>query len=224
MSYTGKSSSATDVLKGDLSFGAGGGGSGTVTSVDLSVPSVLSVTGNPVTTSGTLAVDLATQVANKVFVGPASGADAKPTFRVLEAADLNNHGLYSIAFGTTAVHNPADTTVYYFGRPGLAVSTTADTRRVYVPLGGTLIAAHVSMHAGTAVGTNENVTMDVRINNTTDVSIATVGAATAYRNFANTGLSTAVVAGDYFEIKVTPPAWVTNPTGVIYWGHLIIAA
>jgi hypothetical protein len=35
---------------------AGGGGSGTVTSVDMSVPTGLSISGNPITTSGTLAL------------------------------------------------------------------------------------------------------------------------------------------------------------------------
>lgn len=63
-------------------------GSGTVTSVGMSVPSFLSVAGSPITTSGTLAVTLATEVKNKVFVGPASGADATPTFRLLVGADL----------------------------------------------------------------------------------------------------------------------------------------
>lgn len=37
---------------------ASGGGSGTVTSVDITVPTGLSVTGNPITTSGTLAISL----------------------------------------------------------------------------------------------------------------------------------------------------------------------
>ena len=35
----------------------GGGGSGTVTSVDMSVPTGLTISGNPITTSGTLALD-----------------------------------------------------------------------------------------------------------------------------------------------------------------------
>lgn len=39
--------------------GGGGGGSGTVTSVDLSVPTGLTVSGNPITTSGTLAISYA---------------------------------------------------------------------------------------------------------------------------------------------------------------------
>lgn len=41
---------------GPNTSGSSGGGSGTVTNVDMSVPTLLSVSGNPVTTSGTLAV------------------------------------------------------------------------------------------------------------------------------------------------------------------------
>ena len=68
--------------------GSGGGGSGTVTSVAMTVPGFLSVSGSPITTSGTLAVTLATQSANTVFAGPTSGGAATPTFRSLVAADF----------------------------------------------------------------------------------------------------------------------------------------
>jgi hypothetical protein len=67
---------------------SGGGGSGTVTSVSLSLPNLFSVTGSPVTTSGTLTATLATQSANVVLAGPATGSAAAPTFRALVAADL----------------------------------------------------------------------------------------------------------------------------------------
>jgi hypothetical protein len=63
-------------------------GTGTVTSVGLTAPNILSVSGSPVTTSGTLALSLATQAANRVFAGPTNGADATPTFRALVAADI----------------------------------------------------------------------------------------------------------------------------------------
>lgn len=69
-------------------FGGGGGGAGTVTSVALTLPNIFSVTGSPVTTSGTLAASLATQTANTVFAGPTTGSAAAPTFRALVAADL----------------------------------------------------------------------------------------------------------------------------------------
>ncbi len=68
-----------------------GGGSGTVTSVGLSMPGVIfnaSVPGSPVTTSGTLAPTLATQTANTALRGPASGGAATPTFRADVNADL----------------------------------------------------------------------------------------------------------------------------------------
>lgn len=59
-----------------------------VTSVALSAPSIFSVAGSPVTTTGTLALSLVTQAANTVFAGPASGGAAVPTFRALAYADL----------------------------------------------------------------------------------------------------------------------------------------
>ena len=50
----------TNFLRADGTWAAppGGGGSGTVTSVAMTVPSFLTVTGSPITTSGTLAVTL----------------------------------------------------------------------------------------------------------------------------------------------------------------------
>ncbi len=62
---------------------------GTVTSVGLTAPStIMSVAGSPVTSSGTLAISLLTQSANKVWAGPTTGSAATPTFRSLVAADL----------------------------------------------------------------------------------------------------------------------------------------
>ena len=64
------------------------GNTGTVTSVGLSLPNIFSVSGSPVTTSGTLTATLANQNANVVFAGPSTGSAAAPTFRSLVAADI----------------------------------------------------------------------------------------------------------------------------------------
>jgi hypothetical protein len=64
------------------------GGGGTVTSVGMTVPSILSVTPSTITTSGTFALTLATQAANSFFAGPTTGAAATPTFRAIVAGDL----------------------------------------------------------------------------------------------------------------------------------------
>ena len=63
-------------------------GSGTVTSVGLTMPAIFSVTGSPVTGSGSLAASLATQTANLVWAGPSTGSPAAPTFRSLVYNDL----------------------------------------------------------------------------------------------------------------------------------------
>jgi len=64
--------------------------SGTVTSVALDLPSsVFSVSGSPVTASGTLTGAFQAQAAGLVFAGPASGVAAAPTFRGLTADEVN---------------------------------------------------------------------------------------------------------------------------------------
>jgi hypothetical protein len=65
-------------------------GTGTVQSVALAAPSIFSVSGSPVTTTGTLTFAPVTQAANTVWAGPASGSAATPGFRSLVGADLPN--------------------------------------------------------------------------------------------------------------------------------------
>jgi hypothetical protein len=72
---------------------ASAAGLGTVTSVALSLPSIFTVSGSPVTTSGTLTGTFNTQNANLVFAGPSSGVAATPTFRSLVSADIPNPAL-----------------------------------------------------------------------------------------------------------------------------------
>ena len=80
----------------------------TVTSVGLSMPSdTFSVSGSPVTSSGTLAVSEVVQQANTFWRGPASGGPATPTWGAIVTADiptvLNPSNLDNIYFvdGTT---------------------------------------------------------------------------------------------------------------------------
>lgn len=64
-------------------------GTGSVTSVDVSVPAaLLTISGNPITTSGTLAFGLASQSGNKVLASPANGSSGAWAARVLVGADL----------------------------------------------------------------------------------------------------------------------------------------
>ena len=75
-------------------------GSGTVTSINLSMPGIFSVSGNPVIGSGTIAVVLAAQSAHVVFSGPSSGGSTTPTFRALVAADIPSLSFLTNVAGT----------------------------------------------------------------------------------------------------------------------------
>ncbi|MFZ1962202.1 MAG: hypothetical protein WAU78_01805, partial [Roseiarcus sp.] len=72
----------------DAPGASGGGGSGGVTSVGLSLPSIFNVSGSPVTSSGILTASLANEGANTILAGPSSGPAAAPAFRALALADL----------------------------------------------------------------------------------------------------------------------------------------
>jgi hypothetical protein len=124
---------------------SGGGGSGTVTSVALSLPAIFTVTGSPVTTAGTITATLATEAANTVFAGPTTGAAVAPTFRALVAGDvprldlltaptaalsLNSQRITNLATptaGTDATNkNYVDTAVQGLSqKPTATVATTA---------------------------------------------------------------------------------------------------
>lgn len=73
---------------------------GTVTSVAMTVPSEFSLSGSPITTSGTFAVTTAAQSANTVWAGPTTGVAAQPTFRTQVAADIPNLDAAKITTGT----------------------------------------------------------------------------------------------------------------------------
>jgi hypothetical protein len=63
-------------------------GGGTVTSIALTAPAELTVTGSPIVNSGTIALAWANENANLIFAGPASGPAGTPGFRSLVTADL----------------------------------------------------------------------------------------------------------------------------------------
>lgn len=80
---------------------------GTVTSVALTAPAIFSVSGSPITSSGTLAISLATETANSVFSGPTTGSAATPTFRALVAADIPSlSSVYLTPAAAAAAYQP----------------------------------------------------------------------------------------------------------------------
>lgn len=103
-----------------------GGGTGTVTSVALAVPAEWTVSGSPVTTSGTITISEATQTANTVYAGPTTGAAAAPGFRALVSADIPNNAADTsgnAATATALAANPADCAANQFAN---AIAASGD--------------------------------------------------------------------------------------------------
>lgn len=74
---------------------------GYVSSVGLTAPTIFSVTGSPVTDTGTIALSLVSQTARSVFAAPTATAGT-PSFRALEAADIQS-GVFGITRGGTGL-------------------------------------------------------------------------------------------------------------------------
>ena len=105
---------------------SGGGGSGTVTSVDFAAPNIFSVSGNPITNSGTITLSLVAQGSGKFLGGPTSGADANPSFRALVEGDIPQLSLSKIT-------NAAPADAFYITT---ASNGTLTNERTFVAAGG----------------------------------------------------------------------------------------
>ncbi len=162
---------------------------GSVTSVNMSVPAILSVSGGPITSSGTLAVSLANENANLIFAGPTSGGAATPTFRSIVAADipaLPNTNLQnsSVTLGTTSVALGATaSSLAALNSVGLGVNgTTTGVMTMANGTGGgatttvqpsTLTTTAWTMTLPSAKGTNGQVLQTDGSGNTSWISAAT---------------------------------------------------
>jgi hypothetical protein len=118
------------------------GHAASVSSVGLTMPGEFSVSGSPITTSGTLAVSKANQSANQVYAGPASGGAGAPGFRALVLADLP--AITQVGYAAGATSGPTTTSTTNVDMPDLSVTLTT--------AGGDLLVFFWSMVSVNAVG------------------------------------------------------------------------
>lgn len=129
---------------------------------------------------------------------------------------------YALQIMAAALATPVDGATYYCGGlAGRAPSTSANIQRIRIPRSGTITRAYIYTYAETA-GTNEDISVYIRLNNTTDTLIQTVGAAANIRNFTNTSLAIAVAAADYIELKIVCPTWATDPANWFFGGSILV--
>jgi hypothetical protein len=179
-----------------LGWGSNGTGAAAVTSVGLALPSIFTVSGSPVTSTGTLTGTLVTQANNLVFAGPATGGPLTPTFRALSLAtnDINDVTITSATSGQALVYN---------GTKWVNTNATASasTGNIGVtPSGGGTAWSLVSGNIYTAnyvhnLGTTNVV---ITIYNTTDNSIIVPH----YCTTSNSNTVTIQVVGNTTTLKV----------------------
>jgi hypothetical protein len=132
---------------------------GTVTSVGLSLPNIFSVSGSPVTTSGTLTGTLATQTTNKVFAAP-NGSTGTPTFRALVAGDIPDlSSVYlPISGGTVSSNLTISGNLTVNGTTTTVNSTTVSVDDKNIELGATASPSDASADGGgiTLKGTTDH--------------------------------------------------------------------
>jgi len=118
----------------------------------------------------------------------------------------------------TSLSALADATTYFLGQSLQMDTSTASgvaSQKIYIPHSGTITKVYgATMNTGT-LGSNNNSTIAIRLNNSSDTTVSsTVRTDAASSAFSNAGLSIAVSAGDYIEFKFTGATWATNPGAV----------
>lgn len=187
-------------------------GSGTVTSVGLSLPSEFTISNSPVTTSGTLTGSWANQAANYVLAGPATGSATTPTFRALVNADVpsaltgktyNDISLTALSTGWKASGGNTAVEVSFLGGAAYSISGTNGTAITLPATTGTVALNNQQFFVGTT---------QIAINRTsgsqslTGVSIdGSAGSATNATNIA--------ITDDTTTNATMYPVWVTANTG-----------
>ena len=124
-------------------------------------------------------------------------------------------------FFQAASTNPTDATTRYIGGAPISQLSAYANATYTAPVAGTVTAATFSWYGSGTAGSNETISMYVRVNDTTDYLIASVGNTSANKQFVNSALSIALAANDTFSIKLVYPTWVTNPTSVYISGVLL---
>lgn len=115
----------------------------------------------------------------------------------------------------STVLSPTDALVYYVGNALAAPVVTSQRARVRILQNCTLVKSVLEINTAGTLGTTENSTFAVRVNDAADNNIfTTVQFAAIQQAYISATLAIAFSAGDFFEWKWTCPTWVTNPTNV----------
>lgn len=177
------------------------GGSGTVTSVGLSLPAIFTVTGSPVTTTGTLTGTLATQTAGKIFAAPPT-TTGTPTFQQITAPHLNG----TFTNGQVLTTNGSGVLSWTTPAGGGTVTSVALSLPTELTVTGSPVTTSGTL-TGTWIDQNQNLIFAAPAGGTGTPSFQQIVANHLNGSFANTNILQTDGAGVL--------SWVAKPTGTV---------
>ena len=213
--------SSTTYLRGDGTWATISTTSGTVTSVAMTVPSFLSVSGSPITSSGTLAVTLSgtalpianggtgstTSTGSGSVVLSTSPTLTTPVLGTPTSGNLSNctaDGTNSVGFLNIPINSQSTAYTLVLGDAGKCIyhpTTDANARTFTIPANSS-----VAYPVGTAISFINMTSNVVSIAITTDTMYLSSAGTTGTRSLAQYGSATA--------IKMTSTTWLISGSGL----------
>jgi hypothetical protein len=136
-------------------------------------------------------------------------------------ANLGSQFIISSPSSSSSI-NPLDGTTRFFG--AFPPSSIATASAIYVRKACRIKEVRLAVIVTGTLGSTEQATVSVRVNDATDTTVSSV---VQYDQvgpvrFDNTALDIALAAGDFFELKVVFPTFVTNPTTVFHIVSIVL--
>jgi len=128
--------------------------------------------------------------------------------------DDSRFNTFDIMGGSLVAFSPSDSTTTYFGLTTALTPNATDTVRQFQGIDGTIESAIIYVDSTNTLGSNEAVTYALW-NITDAVSVGDIGTITYDRRgnqIRYTGLSLAMDSTKLYSIRITNPAFGTNPT------------
>lgn len=132
--------------------------------------------------------------------------------------------IYSLTFFSSA-YNPLDATAYYIGQIVGAPTATSGVYQMRVPYTGSIRRVNLLIVTAGTLGSGETGSLDIWYNNTTSFPVSSQLSwdQLVFSRAGEIGSGVIpVTVDDFIEIKITTPTWATNPTSVVYTGHIWI--
>lgn len=120
------------------------------------------------------------------------------------------------------VHNPADSTIYSIAAVVGAPILGTTAYRCFVPIDSMVRYVTLGILVAGVLGSGELGALDFLLNDSEVTSLTTV--LTWNNVFTPVSITTdppiTLRKGDFYCLRISTPAWATNPTSVIYYGGL----